>query len=173
MEGITKKEFISFIVPLALVMAIIIGFSVIIAKKRSELRGVEAKKAALEKEVARLKKKNLELHTLRDALVYDPVQIEKQAREQLGYGKQNERAYSPKRNFRVVDYAAEEQALAEEKVAGAEEDEGILRELGFFGVFILVVVVVVGVYYGTYWYEYRYGQGHGHRHGHGHGRIRS
>jgi cell division protein FtsB len=163
LEEITKKGFISFMVPLALVMAIIIGFSVIIAKKRSELRDVEAKKAAIEREVARLKKKNLELHTLRDALVYDPVQIEKQAREQLGYGKQDEKTYSPKRNFRVVDYAAEEQAGVEEKAAGAEEDEGILRKLGFFGVFTLVIAVVIGVYYGTYWYEYRYGQGHGNR----------
>ncbi len=171
MEGITKKGFISFIVPLALVMAIIIGFSVIIANKRSELRKVEAKKAALEEEVARLKKRNLELHTLRDALVYDPVQVEKEAREQLGYGKQDEKAYSPKRNFRVVDNAAEEQALAEEKAAGVEEGEGILSKLGFFGVFILVIAVVIGVYYGTYWYEYRYGQGHGH--GRGHGRVRS
>ncbi len=172
MEGITKKGFISFIVPLALVMAIIIGFSVIIAKKRSGLRKVEAKKAALEEGVARLKEKNLELHKMRDALVYDPVQIEKEAREQLGYGKQDEKAYSPKRNFRVVDNAAEEQALAaEEKAAGVEEDEGILRKLGFFGVFILVIAVVIGVYYGTYWYEHRYGQGHGH--GRGHGKVRS
>ncbi len=161
MEGITKKGFIAFVIPLVLVMGIIVGFSIIIAKKRSELREVVAMKKALETELAVLKKRNLELHKLRDSLVYDPVQVEKEAREQLGYGKSDERSYVPKRNFPVVDYAAEDDALAAESAADAAEDEGILRELGLFGVFILIIAVVTGIYYGTYWYENR--RRHGHR----------
>ena len=87
MEEVTKKQFISFIVPLVLAMAVIVSFSIVIVKKRSEMKTAPAKKRVLQKELALLSKKNIELHELRDALVYDPVQVEKEAREQLGYGK--------------------------------------------------------------------------------------
>lgn len=150
MEEIAKKQFISFIVPLALTMAIIVSFSIVIAKKRSEMKTALAKKEVLEKELALLREKNMELHKLRDALVYDPVQVEKEAREQLGYGKPKEKLYKAY-NFRVVGTTADGTQLLGNKSIDA--GGGFIKTVGLFGVFILVIVSVIGVFYGTYWYE--------------------
>ncbi len=150
MEGVAKKQFISFVIPLALTLGIIVAFSVVIAKKRSELKTVLARQGVLEKEVALLKKKNMELHRLRDALVYDPVQVEKEAREQLGYGSPQEKLYNKQYNFPVVD----NNLLAGNKSADAEG--GIIRKIGLLGVLVLIIMSVTAVFYGTYWYENKY-----------------
>ncbi|MCQ4574281.1 MAG: septum formation initiator family protein [Candidatus Brocadiales bacterium] len=155
MDKVEKKRFIAFMVPLALTLAIIVCFSIAIARKHSELKTVLARNAVLEKEVTLLKKKNLELHTLRDALVYDPVQVEKEAREQLGYGKPKEKVYK-KRNFRIVENADDAGPAHEAGYTGKEG--GILNSIGLFGTFILIIVSVTGVFYGTYWYEHKYGK---------------
>ncbi len=150
MEEVTRKQFISFIVPLAMTMVIIVCFSIVIAKKRSEMKAAFTKKVALERDLALLRRQNMELHKLMDGLTYDPVQVEKEAREQLGYAKPKERLYKTY-NFRVLDNAAGDEMRAGGRFAGA--DEGILKKIGLFGIFILIIAGVTGAFYVTYWYE--------------------
>ncbi|MFQ5863498.1 MAG: septum formation initiator family protein [Candidatus Brocadiales bacterium] len=146
MEKVARKQFISFIVPLIMAMVVIVCFSTVIAKKRSEMNLAFAKKQTLEEELVLLRTKNMELHKLKDALVFDPVQVEKEAREQLGYGRPKEKFYK-KYNFRVVN---DEPQRGNKSV---DAGEGIIKKLGLFGIFILIIVGVTGVFYATYWYE--------------------
>lgn len=153
MEEVTRKQFVSFIIPLVLAMTVIVCFSIVIAKKRSEMKMALTKERALEKELSLLSKKNMELHELRDALVYDPVQVEKEAREQLGYGKSEEKSYKTY-NFRVVDGTA----IAEPQPDGESMDieDSFIKKIGLFGIFILIIISAIGAFYGTHWYESKY-----------------
>jgi len=153
LEEVTKKQFISFIVPLVLAMAVIVSFSIVIAKKRSEMKTALAKKRVLQKELALLSKKNIELHELRDALVYDPVQVEKEAREQLGYGKPEEKSYKTY-NFRVVDGTTDDEPQPDDESTGIEDS--FIKKIGLSGIFILIIISAIGAFYGTYWYESKY-----------------
>ncbi len=133
-------------------MAIMICLSIVIAKKRSEMNLALAKKEALEKEVALLKKRNMELHWLRDSLIYDPVEVEKVAREQLGYSKPKEKLYK-RYNFRVVNAVSNRLQTGYET---AGNGESVIKKIGLFGILTLVVVGVTGIFYATYWYECKY-----------------
>jgi hypothetical protein len=134
-------------------MAVIVSFSIVIAKKRSEMKTALAKKRVLQKELVLLSKKNIELHELRDALVYDPVQVEKEAREQLGYGKPEEKSYKTY-NFRVVDGTAADEPQPDDESTGIEDS--FIKKIGLSGIFILIIISAIGAFYGTYWYESEY-----------------
>ncbi len=147
-KTISIKRYLSFLIPLLLTMAIVISFSVAIARRHTEWKQVLSKKKALEKDVAQLQKKNLELHKLRDGLLYDPVQIEKEAREQLGYGRPEEVIY------KGGDFNASDPATGE-GLSDFPITEGRFGRVGLLGFFAVVIVLTAGFFGLTYWYENR------------------
>jgi hypothetical protein len=74
-------------------VAIVIVFSVIITKKRDDRRSLEIRQENLAEKVAYFKKKNPELKKENEGLVNDPIQVEREARESLGYIKPGETTY--------------------------------------------------------------------------------
>ncbi|MFQ5964283.1 MAG: septum formation initiator family protein [Candidatus Scalinduaceae bacterium] len=82
-----------FLFTFSIVVSIVIIFSAIVTQKREERRVLEAKQRYLAEKITFLKKKNLELKKEKEALVKDPIQIEREARERFGYINPGEVAY--------------------------------------------------------------------------------
>lgn len=148
-KNIGMKQYLSFLVPLLLAMGIIISFSIVISKRHVEWKKVMAKRATIKEEIAQLRKKNLELHKLRDSLLYDPVEIEKEAREQLGYSRPEEVIY------RRHDFNISSPETKEEDLPHLSRTNGILEKVGLFSFFLAVIVITAGFFSSTYWYERR------------------
>ena len=82
-----------FIITFCIVVAIVIVFSVIITNKRDDRRSLEMRQENLAEKVAYFKKKNSKLEKENDGLINDPIQVEREARESLGYIKPGEATY--------------------------------------------------------------------------------
>jgi len=82
-----------FIITFCIVVAIVIVFSVIITNKRDDRRSLEMRQENLAEKVAYFKKKNSKLEKENDGLINDPIQVEREARESLGYIKPGETTY--------------------------------------------------------------------------------
>lgn len=82
-----------FIFTFSIVVSIIIIFSAIVTQKREGRRTLEARQEYLAEKVAYFKKKNSELKKEADALLNDPIQIEREARESFGFINPGEVAY--------------------------------------------------------------------------------
>lgn len=150
-KPVGKNPFISFVVIFLLATAVVVSFSFIISRRHTEMREILAKKKLLEGELSLAQKKNMELHRLRDALLYDPVQIEKEAREQLGYKMPDEVIY------KRYDFPVKEVGPEGEQKDGLSGKgiKGLINKLGVFGLLVVVIIGVAIFYYGTYWYECR------------------
>jgi cell division protein FtsB len=158
-KTLDTKRYLSFLIPLLSTLAIVVAFSLAITSRHTEWKMVLSKKEALEKELAQLRQRNLELHKLRDCLLYDPVQIEKEAREQLGYGLPEEVIY---KNPGLTD--ADIQS-AEPGIPHSESDSQtrglgrmpdiLLQKTGLIGFFVVIIVATVGFFCLTFLYENR------------------
>ncbi len=82
-----------FLFTFAIVASIIIIFSVIVTQKREERRAFEANQKELTEKVVSLRKMNESLKKENKALVDDPIQIEREARDNYGYTREGEVAY--------------------------------------------------------------------------------
>jgi cell division protein FtsB len=82
-----------FLFTFAIVASIIIIFSVIVTQKREERRAFEAKQMELAEKVDSLSKINEKLKKENKALVDDPIQIEREARDNYGYTREGEVTY--------------------------------------------------------------------------------
>lgn len=82
-----------FLFTFSVVISIIIIFSVIVTQKREERMVLEAKQRALTEKVASLREKNDKLKKENKALVNDPIQVEREARDNYGYTKDGEITY--------------------------------------------------------------------------------
>jgi cell division protein FtsB len=82
-----------FLFTFSIVASIIIIFSVIVTQKREERRAFEAKQKELAEKVVSLRKINEKLKKVNKALVDDPVQIEREARDNYGYTREGEVTY--------------------------------------------------------------------------------
>ena len=82
-----------FLFTFSIVASIIIIFSVIVTQKREERRAFEAKQMELAEKVDSLSKINEKLRKENKALVDDPIQIEREARDNYGYTREGEVAY--------------------------------------------------------------------------------
>ena len=82
-----------FLFTFSIVASIIIIFSFIVTQKREERRAFEAKQKELAEKVASLRKMNEKLKKENKALVDDPVQIEREARDNYGYTREGEVTY--------------------------------------------------------------------------------
>ena len=82
-----------FLFTFSIVTSIIIIFSVIVTQKREERRALEVEQMELAKKVDSLRKKNERLKKENKALINDPIQIEREARDNYGYTKDGEVTY--------------------------------------------------------------------------------
>ena len=82
-----------FLFTFSIVASIIIIFSVIVTQKREERRALEAKQRVLTEKVDYLREKNDRLKKENKALVNDPIQVEREARDNYGYTKDGEVTY--------------------------------------------------------------------------------
>jgi cell division protein FtsB len=82
-----------FLFTFSIVASIIIIFSVIVTQKREERRAFEANQKELAEKVVSLRKMNEELKKENKALVDDPIQIEREARDNYGYTREGEVTY--------------------------------------------------------------------------------
>ncbi len=82
-----------FLVTFCIVASIVIVFSTVVTKKRDDRRTLEATHKELTEKVASLNKKNSDLKKKNDDLVNDPLEIEREARNEHGYMKSGEVAF--------------------------------------------------------------------------------
>ena len=82
-----------FLFTFSVVISIIIIFSVIVTQKREERRALEVKQRVLTEKVDYLREKNDRLKKENKALVNDPIQVEREARDNYGYTKEGEITY--------------------------------------------------------------------------------
>ena len=82
-----------FLFTFSIVASIIIIFSVIVTQKREGRRAFEANQKELTEKVVSLRKMNESLKKENKALVDDPIQIEREARDNYGYTREGEVAY--------------------------------------------------------------------------------
>ena len=82
-----------FLFTFSVVISIIIIFSVIVTQKREERRALEVKQRVLTEKVDYLRGKNDRLKKENKALVNDPIQVEREARDNYGYTKDGETTY--------------------------------------------------------------------------------
>ncbi len=82
-----------FLFTFSIVASIIIIFSVIVTQKRGERRAFEVKQMELAEKVDSLSKTNEKLRKENKAFVDDPIQIEREARDNYGYTREGEVTY--------------------------------------------------------------------------------
>ena len=82
-----------FLFTFSVVISIIIVFSVIVTQKREERRALEVKQRVLKEKVDYLRGRNDRLKKENKALVNDPIQVEREARDNYGYTKDGEITY--------------------------------------------------------------------------------
>ena len=82
-----------FLFTFSIVASIIIVFSVIVTQKREERRALEAEQRMLAEKVDYFRKENERLKKESKALINDPIQIEREARDNYGYTKEGEVTY--------------------------------------------------------------------------------
>ena len=91
-----------FLFTFSIVASIIIIFSVIVTQKREERRALEAEQRVLAEKVDYFRKENERLKKESKALINDPIQIEREARDNYGYTKEGEVTYK-KYKFNIAE----------------------------------------------------------------------
>ncbi len=82
-----------FLFTFSIATSIIIIFSVIVTQKREERRALEATQKVLTEKVDSLRVENKRIKAENKALVDDPIQVEREARDNFGYTKEGETTY--------------------------------------------------------------------------------
>lgn len=82
-----------FLFTFSIATSIIIIFSVIVTQKREERRALETTQKVLSEKVDSLRVENERLKAENKALVNDPIQVEREARDNYGYTKEGETTY--------------------------------------------------------------------------------
>ena len=96
------RKAVSLLIAIGIGVALIAFFSYEILKRHKEHSALLAVQEKLEKQLIIQKKKNQWFRKEKDALVQDPVRIEKEARTQLGYTRAEEVPYK-KYKFNVKE----------------------------------------------------------------------
>lgn len=130
-----------FLFTFSIVTSIIIIFSVIVTQKREERRALEAKQKVLAEKVDYLRKENDRLKKENKALVNDPIQVEREARDKYGYTKEGEVTYK-KYKFNI----SEPENLKAESPAKSGSLEAFLFEGPFPWQVPLGMIVIATVF---------------------------
>ncbi|TVM00675.1 MAG: hypothetical protein CV087_12835 [Candidatus Brocadia sp. WS118] len=149
--GGKNPYFSKFVLMVFITSCVVILFSWTISKTRQErIRMLEAKNM-LERQSVRLEAENLRLENEYSALKKDPVRIEKEARELLGYSGADEIIYK-KYHFRIKSTAQNEH----EKIVSRNRWKSFLFDGAFPWQFpALIILIAVAYYLISYHYEYR------------------
>ena len=91
-----------FLFTFSIIVSIIIVFSFVVTQKREDRRALEVRQKALAIKVDSLRKETERLRKENIALVNDPIQIEREARDNYGYTKPGETTYK-KHNFNISE----------------------------------------------------------------------
>lgn len=145
------RYFGKFVLLILITSCIVILFSSIISKTRQDRVHMLEVKKKLEKQAKHFEAENAGLEREYAALREDPVRIEKEARELLGYTKPDEIFYE-KYNFRIKNIAKNESVT--------EEPRSRWKAFLFDGPFpwqfpALIILISAAYYLITYHYEYR------------------
>lgn len=105
----TKK----FLIIMGITIAIVVFFTNLISKRQEERVKMLSKARSLSAEVERLEVGNSRLHRLHNALLTDPVEIERYARNNLNYLAPGEKVYK-RYNFKIMtdDKEIKEKAIS-------------------------------------------------------------
>lgn len=140
-----------FVVMVSITSCVVILFSSIISKTRQERIHMLEIKKVLEKQASQLEAVNLELEKEYSALKSDPVRIEKEARELLGYTGKDEVFYE-KYRFRIKSTGKKEPV----KTVAQNRWITFLFDGPFPWQFpALIILVTAACYLISYHYEYR------------------
>ncbi|MCF6159333.1 MAG: septum formation initiator family protein [wastewater metagenome] len=153
LKGNLQKNayFGKFIFMVGITSCIIIFFSSFINKTRQERFHMMEMKKTLEKQVEYFHADNTILKKEYTALKHDPVRIEKEAREQLGFTNPDEIVY-PKYNFRIKRMAKAEPAHETSRNGW----KGFLFEGPLPWQFPAFIILITAAFYLiSYHYEYR------------------
>ena len=146
-----NKFFGKFVLMVFVTSCVVILFSSIITKVRQERFRMQESKTMLEKQAAQLEAENSILDREYSALKSDPVRIEQEARNQLGYIVPDEVTYS-KYNFHIKSTRKKEPA----KVVSQNRWKAFLFECPFPWQFPALIVLIAAAYYLiSYHCEYR------------------
>ncbi len=115
-----------FLFTFSIVASIIIIFSFIVTQKREERRALEVKQKELARKVEYLRAETERLKKENIALVNDPIQIEREARENHGYTKPGEVTYK-KHKFNISQH--------EDVKTGKPAESGGMKSFLFEGSF--------------------------------------
>ncbi len=107
-----------FLFTFSIITSIIIIFSFIVTQKREERRILEVRQKELTRKVNYLRKETNRLKKENLALVNDPIQIEREARDRYGYTKSGEITYK-KHKFNISEPENEDPEILT-KVSGLE-----------------------------------------------------
>ena len=107
-----------FLFTFSIATSIIIIFSVIVTQKREERRALEVTQKLLAEKVDSLRIENKRLKEENNALVNDPIQVEREARDNYGYTKEGETIYK-KYKFNISE-PENEKAGSSTKSSGLE-----------------------------------------------------
>lgn len=146
-----KKYFGKFVLIVFITSCVVILFSSLISKTRHErIRMLETKKI-LEKHASRLEAENFRLENEYSALKNDPVRIEKEARELLGYTGTDEVFYK-KYNFHIKSITKKEPV----KIVSQNRWKIFLFDGLFPWQFPATILLIATAYYLiSYHHEYR------------------
>ena len=146
-----KTYFGKFVLMVFVTSCVVILFSWIISKTRQDrIHMLEAKKM-LEKQATRLEAEKFRLEGEYSALKNDPVRVEKEARELLGYAGADEVFYE-KYNFHIKSTSKKEPV----KTVSQNRWKTFLFEGSFPWQFPALIILIATAYYLiSYHYEYR------------------
>ncbi|MBE7444875.1 MAG: septum formation initiator family protein [Planctomycetia bacterium] len=146
-----KKYFGKFVLIVFITSCVVVLFSSIITKTRHERILMLETRKILENHASQLEAENLRLGNEYSALKNDPVRIEKEARELLGYTGAEEVFYK-KYNFRIKSITKKEPV----KIVSQNRWKIFLFDGLFPWQFPATIILVATAYYLiSYHYEYR------------------
>ncbi len=137
-----------FLFTFSIATSIIIIFSVIVTQKREERRALEVTQKVLAKKVDSFRVENERLKAENKALVNDPIQIEREARDNFGYSKEGETTYK-KYKFNISE--------PENNKAGGAAKSGGLEAFLFEGHFpwqVPLGLIVIATLFLLFSYKY-------------------
>ncbi|MEK6560082.1 MAG: septum formation initiator family protein [Planctomycetota bacterium] len=146
-----KNYFGKLILMVCITAGVVILFSSIISKARQERFSLLEGKKKLESQTSRLEAVNLKLENERSALKNDPISIEREARDRLGFITPDEVTYT-KYNFHIKGITKEEPP----KVIHQNRWKTFLFDGPFPWQFPALIILIATAYYLiTYHFEYR------------------
>ena len=132
----------SFWLPLIVVTLCAVGFAFVIGGRRGEMAAIKRKEASLEAELASAQERNAALERERQQLLWDPVAIERVARDQYGFLREGEVSVD-------ADVPPRPVLAASQPVKGLDQWDRLLGEGQFPWRLPVIVFAISAVVLGT------------------------